>query len=115
MSHAPKTDSAEPAEEPRRHEPEQPLFKLVIVSSAAFLITVLSMVVTMLFPSESPMSKFINRNGVQMIGVEVVLIIVFGLLAMAFDRRRTLRERQQAGKAVPGSAEGSQSKPGEQH
>ena len=84
-----------PIEEDRKGEPEQPLFKLVIVSSAAFLITVLSMTVTMLFPSESPASKFINRNGLQMIGVEVVLIIVFGILAMAVDRRRTMIRQQQ--------------------
>ena len=84
-------------QESRKGEPEQPLFKLVIVSSAAFLITVLSFTVTMLFPSESPASKFIDRNGLQMIGVEVVLIIVFGILAMAVDRRRTLiRQRQEA-------------------
>ncbi len=84
-----------PAEESRKDEPEQPLFKLVIVSSAAFLITVLSMTVAMMFPSESPASKFLNRNGLQMIGVEVVLIIVFGILAMAVDRRRTLIRQQQ--------------------
>lgn len=84
-----------PIEEARKDEPEQPLFKLVIVSSAAFLITVLSMTVSMIFPSESPASKFINRNGLQMIGVEVVLIIVFGILAMAVDRRRTLIRQQQ--------------------
>jgi hypothetical protein len=90
-----------PVEEARKDEPEQPLFKLVIVSSAAFLITVLSMTVSMMFPSESPASKFLNRNGLQMIGVEVVLIIVFGILAMAVDRRRTLnRQRQDAANAA---------------
>ena len=90
-----------PVEEPRKDEPEQPLFKLVIVSSAAFLITVLSMTVSMMFPSKSPASKFLNRNGLQMIGVEVVLIIVFGILAMAVDRRRTLiRQRREAANAA---------------
>jgi len=93
-----------PIEETRKGEPEQPLFKLVIVSSAAFLITVLSMTVAMLFPSESPASKFINRNGLQMIGVEVVLIIAFGILAMAVDRRRTMIRQQQEADAEASSA-----------
>ncbi len=89
----------------RKDEREQPLFKLVIVSSAAFLITVLSLVVTTMFPSESPASKFISRNGLLMIGVEVVLIIVFGILAMAVDRRRTvLRQRQEAEAAASGDS-----------
>ncbi len=94
MSQEPPPAAETPVEEARKDEPEQPLFKLVIVSSAAFLITVLSMTVSMMFPSESPASKFLNRNGLQMIGVEVVLIIVFGILAMAVDRRRTLNRRR---------------------
>jgi hypothetical protein len=85
-----------PFEAPRKDEREQPLFKLVIVSSATFLVTVLSMTVSMMFPSESPASKFINRNGLQIIGVEVVLIIVSGILAMAVDRRRTIARQRQA-------------------
>ena len=101
MSQEPPPAAETPTEEARKDEPEQPLFKLVIVSSAAFLITVLSMTVSMMFPSESPASKFLNRNGLQMIGVEVVLIIVFGILAMAVDRRRTLiRQWQEAANAT---------------
>ncbi|MHC4875728.1 MAG: hypothetical protein ACYTGL_04470 [Planctomycetota bacterium] len=82
------------SEEAGRREPEHPLFKLVIVSSAAFLLTVLSMVAAMMGSGEAPLAKFINRNGVRMIAVEVVLIIVFGILAMAADRRRTLLNQQ---------------------
>ncbi len=82
-------------EEAVSREPEHPLFKLVIVASAAFLLTVLSMVAAMMGSGEAPLAKFINRNGVRMIGVEVVLIIVFGILAMAADRRRTLLNQQQ--------------------
>ena len=99
-----------PVEEPPVDEREQPLFKLVIVSSGAFLITVLSLVVTTMFPSESPASRFISRNGLQMIGVEVVLIIVFGILAMAVDRRRTvMRQRQEAAAGMSGDSSREQS------
>lgn len=94
MSQEPTPDFEFPVQARRNDEPEQPLFKLVIISSAAFLLTVLSMVATMMGSGESPLAKFINRNGVRMIGVEVVLIIVFGVLAMAADRRRTMLKQK---------------------
>ncbi|MBI1311317.1 hypothetical protein GC176_08415 [bacterium] len=97
-----------PTEEPRRNEPEHPLFKLVIVSSAAFLVTVLSMVVAMLSPSESPLAKFINRNGVRMIAVEVVLIITVGILAMATDRRQTLQNGKRRARDISDEATDSE-------
>lgn len=75
-------------------KPEHPLFKLVILSSAAFLITVLAMIVSMLSPSGSPIGTFFSDNGGRMIGIEVVLIIGFGIAAMTADRRRIVREQQ---------------------
>ena len=71
-----------------------PLFRLVVVCSAVFLITVLMMIAAA-FSSSSPIAQWINRYGVQLIGVEVVLIVAFTVLAMKFDRRQSQTDREQ--------------------
>lgn len=96
-------DSGSSHQKPK--EREHPLFKLVIISSAAFLITVLSMIAVMLGTGESPLARFINRNGGRLLAVEVTLIIVFGFLAMAFDRQRTLKN--QSARSRPADADTS--------
>lgn len=69
-----------------------PLFRLVVVASAAFLITVLMMIVSA-FSESSATAQWMNRNGVKLIGVEVVLVIVLSVLAMKFDRSQSLAEQ----------------------
>jgi predicted tellurium resistance membrane protein TerC len=71
-----------------------PLFRVVVVVSAAFLITVLMMIAAA-FSSDSPIAQWINRYGVQLIGVEVVLVVAFSILAMKYDRRQSHADREQ--------------------
>ena len=69
-----------------------PLFRLVVVVSAAFLITVLMMIVSV-FSDSSATAQWMNRNGVRLIAVEVVLVIILSVLAMKFDRSQSLAEQ----------------------
>ena len=70
--------------------PPNPLFKLVIVASAAFLITILLMVATTLSSARSPVRQFIDQYGLRLIGIELTVMFVSGFLAMLVDRRQTL-------------------------
>ena len=78
--------------------PPNPLFRLVVVISAAFVLTVLMMIVTVFGSSESPVVRFFNDHGVMLIGIEVGLILLTGGAAMALDRRQTLAAMQNAEK-----------------
>jgi preprotein translocase subunit SecG len=71
-----------------------PLFRVVIVVSAAFLVTVLMMIAAT-FSNNSPVAQWVNRYGVQLIGVEVVLVVAFSILAMKYDRKQSLAESEQ--------------------
>ncbi len=71
-----------------------PLFRVVVVVSAAFLITVLMMIAAT-FSNDSPIAQWVNRYGVQLIGVEVVLVVAFSILAMKYDRKQSLAESVQ--------------------
>lgn len=71
-----------------------PLFRVVVVVSAAFLVTVLMMIAAT-FSNSSPIAQWINRYGVQLIGVEVVLVVAFSVLAMKYDRKQSLAESEQ--------------------
>lgn len=70
---------------------ESTLFRLVIISSVAFLLTVLGMVAAAFAPPNSELTRFFDQHALEMLGTEVVGILGFGVLAMAFDRRPTSR------------------------
>jgi hypothetical protein len=74
---------------PQENLPPNRLFKLVIVISAAFVLTILLMIVTALSSIESPLVKFFNAHGLKLIGAEVVLILVSAVAAMWIDSRQT--------------------------
>ena len=63
-------------------------FRLVIVSSVAFLLTVLLMVASSFSTTASPSAQTLNRNAVWVLGVEVAVILIAGTLAMLFDNRK---------------------------
>lgn len=65
---------------------ESLLFRLVIVASAALLVTVLGMIAAAFAPPESSLTRFFDRNGLSLLGVEVLGILGFGILAMASDQ-----------------------------
>lgn len=68
-----------------------PLFRLVVVAAAAFLVTVLMMIVSA-FAEGSPTAQWMNRNGVQLIGIEVVVVVALSVLAMKLDSGKSLAE-----------------------
>ena len=72
------------SEKPR----ESFVFRLVIVSSVAFLLTVLLMVASTFSTTQSPSAQALNRHGALVLGIEVTVILVTGTLAMIFDSRR---------------------------
>ena len=67
--------------------PLHPLFRVVIIVSAAFLVTVLIMLASVFSDGKSPVFVWFNRNAVTVIIVEVVLIIVSSIAAMAVDQK----------------------------
>ncbi|MDA0284469.1 MAG: hypothetical protein O3B86_14055 [Planctomycetota bacterium] len=74
---------------PANDLPPNPLFKLVVVVSAAFVLTILLMIVTALSSIESRLVRFFDGHGLKLIGVEVVLILGSSIAAMWIDGRRT--------------------------
>jgi len=67
-----------------------PLFRLVIVATVAFLLTILLLLATTFSPSGSPSRQVLDRYGMKLIGIELAVILISGFLAMALDRRQTL-------------------------
>ena len=87
------------------------LFQLVVLSSTAFVVTILAMVAVTLGESNAPISRLFDRHSGTLIVSEVVLILVSGVLALAVDRRQSLRGRsvthkhEDAGTRTDGAAE----------
>jgi hypothetical protein len=69
------------------------LFRLVIVFSAAFLLTILLLLATTFSSSRSSVKQLLDLYGLQLIGLELAAILVSGFFAMAFDRRQTLAKQ----------------------
>ncbi|NQV24469.1 MAG: hypothetical protein HQ518_08880 [Rhodopirellula sp.] len=74
---------------PPENVPPNPLFKLVVVVSAAFVLTILLMIVTAFSSIENPLVRFFNEYGLKLIGVEVALLLVFAFAAMWLDGKQT--------------------------
>lgn len=77
------------SEETQGSQPPNHLFKLVIVVSAAFVLTILLMIVTAFSSIENPLVRFFNQHGLMLIGVEVVLILGSSAAAMWLDGKQT--------------------------
>ncbi len=76
-------------------EPLNLYFRLVVVASVCFAITVLILFALTMSTSEAPIEHFFSANAGWMVGVEVAAILIFGFLAMAVDRRQTLRKMEE--------------------
>lgn len=75
---------------PSENQPPNVLFKLVVVASAVFVVTILLMIVTGLGPIESRLVGFFNEHGMKLILIEAALILFLAVNAMALDRRQTI-------------------------
>ncbi len=69
------------------------LFRLVILFSAAFLLTILLLLATTFSSSRSSVKQLLDLYGLQLIGLELVAIFVSGFFAMALDRRQSLAKQ----------------------
>tara|TARA_R110002072_G_scaffold238769_2_gene396310 strand:- start:208521 stop:208805 length:285 start_codon:yes stop_codon:yes gene_type:complete len=78
----------------QENPPPNHLFKLVVVVSAAFVLTILLMIVTAFASIENPLVKFFNEYGLKLIGVEVVLILSLAFGAMWLDGKQTIAAGQ---------------------
>lgn len=74
---------------PDENQPPNHLFKLVIVVSAAFVLTILLMIVTAFASLENPLVRFFDVHGLKLIGVEVVLILGSSAAAMWLDGKQS--------------------------
>jgi hypothetical protein len=77
----------------QENQPPNHLFKLVVVVSAAFVLTILLMIVTAFASLENPLVIFFNEYGLKLIGVEVALILVFAFAAMWLDGKQTVAKQ----------------------
>ncbi|MFG0332112.1 MAG: hypothetical protein ACF8TS_02010 [Maioricimonas sp. JB049] len=89
------------APEPERTVESNVFFSVVIVFGALFVVTVLISIAIAFGDPRAPANQWVNRHLTTLLGVEVVLLIVAGLLAMVIDRVRTL-SRIRAGQPVDG-------------
>lgn len=77
-----------------------PLFRLVIVFSAAFLLTILMLLVTTFSSSRSTVKQLLDLYGLQLIGLELAALLVSGFFAMVLDSRQTLAKKAELAKAA---------------
>ena len=70
-----------------------PLFRLVIIATVAFLLTILLLLATTLSSTSSSIRQFLDLYGMTLIGIELTVILTSGFLAMALDRRQTLARK----------------------
>jgi len=70
------------------------LFHCAAGATTVFIITVLALVATLFADPEAPVNIWLNNNAAWMLGVEVVLIAVFGIAAMARDQAITAAEQR---------------------
>lgn len=84
---------------PDRPESLNFFYRLVIVSGALFVLTILGLVATMFGDPHSPVNRFLNQYGGLLIGVEVALTLLLTLLALAVDRRQTLHDARREGQS----------------
>ena len=74
-------------------------FRLVIVGCSIFILTILVMLATAFSGGLGVLTRFFNDRGFLLLGIEVAVILVLAVAAMAADRRqtlRTIREREAA-------------------
>jgi uncharacterized membrane protein YcjF (UPF0283 family) len=73
-----------------------PFFPLTALFSAAFVVTILALVATVFGDEQAPLAKWLDQHVGWLLAGEVVAILLTGFLALAVDRRQTLRDQQAA-------------------
>jgi len=73
-----------------------PFWGIVIGAAGGFCVTILAYLAAGLGSPAAPLNRFFTRYGFLLVCVETAVIVVAGLLALAVDRRQTLRGRRPA-------------------
>jgi hypothetical protein len=76
------------------------LFHATAGATTLFIVTVLAMIATVFADPAAPLNVWLNRYGAVLLGVEVVLIVLSSLAAMAWDQRQTAREKNESRESV---------------
>lgn len=69
------------------------LFHLAAASTVAFIITVLALVATLFGDPQAPVNLWLDAWGTVLLGGEMLLILTFGIAAMAHDQWLQQSER----------------------
>jgi hypothetical protein len=73
-----------------------PFWGVVVAAAGVFCITILAYLVSGLGSPVSPLNQFFVRHGFVLVCVEAAAIVVAGVLALAIDRRQTLRRLRES-------------------
>lgn len=68
-------------------------YRLVLIASALFVITIFAMIANLMGDPEAPATSLIDRYSGLALFVEFIAVLVFGFLAMAVERREIVREQ----------------------
>jgi uncharacterized membrane protein YhaH (DUF805 family) len=68
-----------------------PFWGVVVAVAAMFCVTILAYLVSGLGRPSSPLNRFFVQYGFVLVCVEAAAIVVAGVLALAVDRRQTVR------------------------
>lgn len=80
-------------------QPRNPFFPLAVLSAGLFIATILAMLASVFGDPHAPLARLLDRYAGTLIGGEVVATLVIGFLALAVDRRQTLRAQKNSSKA----------------
>lgn len=86
-------DVAQPQEAP----PLNVYYRLTVVAAVALIVTILALAALSAGDPAAPANRWLSRYGGLLVTCEVVLCLLFGLVALASDRRRIEQERQRGG------------------
>ena len=78
--------------------PASLLFKLIVPSTAIFIITIMSLIAVVFSDQQAPVAKFLNKHGTRLLMVEFAAVMGLSFLAMTLDRIRTLQDLRNSAK-----------------
>jgi hypothetical protein len=87
-------------------------FHLTALACAAFTFTVLLMVAAAFRGRPAALTRFFNDQGMLLLGVEVGVILALTIVAMAVDRRQTLRRLREREASLLSAARSAAAPPG---
>jgi hypothetical protein len=114
MSHSPDESTEAAPATPRFGPPTtaNPLWRVVVVAVALFCVSCLLWITAGIGNQEAPGNRWLNRNGLVLIGVTGAVSIVSAVGAMVTDSIQTRRMRESESELLDRSSTG---RPGDDH